>query len=54
MAESREMVQEEFWLFREPELAEIAELRKFIDPEIDLSSLEGITELFDSLNHLLG
>ncbi len=53
MAESKEARQEDFWLFRDPEEGEIVELRKFIDPEIDLSSLKGITMLFDKLNHLL-
>lgn len=43
----------EFWLFHDEDISEIVELRKFIDPELDLSNLVGITELFDVLNHLL-
>ena len=53
MAESKDMKNEEFWLFHDLEEKEIVELRKFIDPELDFSSLKGIDKLFDKLNHLL-
>jgi hypothetical protein len=43
----------EFALFYDIEEEEIMELRKFIDPELDLSSLKGIDKLFTKLNHLL-
>ncbi len=35
------------------DLEELIELRRFIDPEVDISCLEGISELFDQLNHIL-
>ncbi|TXT57616.1 MAG: hypothetical protein BAJATHORv1_10318 [Candidatus Thorarchaeota archaeon] len=54
MSEIKETVQQEFWLFHEENIDELVELRKFMDPEIDLKSLEGITDIFDRLNHLLG
>ncbi len=53
MAESKQMPKEEFWLFHDIEEEEFAEIRKFIDPDFDLSSLRGINNLFDKLNHLL-
>lgn len=53
MAESKHLNSEEFWLFHDLEDKEIVELRKFIDPEVDLSSIKGIDEMFDKLNHLL-
>jgi len=53
MAESRIAVVEEFWLFHDLEKEDIIELRKFIDPEIDLKCVEGIDRLLDKLNHLL-
>ncbi len=46
-------VTNEFGLFYETRDTELIEIRKFIDPEIDLSSLEGIDALFDRLNHLI-
>ncbi len=53
MAESKTNVSEEFWLFHDLEKDEKIELRKFIDPELDLESIKGIDKLFDKLNHLL-
>lgn len=53
MAESKNMKNEEFWLFHDLEEEEFVELRKFIDPELDLSSLKGIDKLIDRLNHIL-
>ena len=53
LSESKQKGPEEFWLFHDEEISEILELRKFLDPEIDLSPLEGIMDLFDKLNHLL-
>ncbi len=53
MSESKNLEKEEFWLFHDLEEQEIVELRKFIDPELDFSSLKGIDKLFDKLNHLL-
>jgi|LGOV01.1.fsa_nt_gb hypothetical protein len=53
MAESKQMLKEDFWLFHDIEEEEFAEIRKFIDPDFDLSSLRGINKLFDKLNHLL-
>ncbi|MBD3406706.1 MAG: hypothetical protein GF411_11375 [Candidatus Lokiarchaeota archaeon] len=53
MSKAKEQIQQEFWLFHEENVDELIEIRKFMDPEIDLESLEGITEIFDRLNHLL-
>ncbi|RDE14344.1 MAG: hypothetical protein C4K49_07720 [Candidatus Thorarchaeota archaeon] len=53
MATASEVTEKEFWLFRDVEDSELVELRKFILPEIDVSSIEGIDEIFDKLNHLL-
>ncbi|MCJ7817630.1 MAG: hypothetical protein MUP60_02160 [Candidatus Thorarchaeota archaeon] len=53
MSETQNIHNEDFWLFHDIEDQEIMELRKFIDPELDLSSLKGIDKLFDKLNHLL-
>lgn len=53
MAESKTTASEEFWLFHDLEKDEKIELRKFIDPELDLHAIEGIDTLFDKLNHLL-
>ena len=53
MAESKQMPTDEFWLFHYIEEEEFAEIRKFIDPDFDLSSLRGINKLFDKLNHLI-
>ena len=53
MAESRNEAKEEFWLFHDLEEQEIVELRKFIDPELNLKNVKGIDKLFDKLNHLL-
>jgi hypothetical protein len=53
MAESKTVSREEFYLFRDLEREEIVELRKFIDPEIDLESVKGIDVLIDRLYHLL-
>lgn len=41
---------DELWLFHDVEDQEITELRKFIDPELDLKPLEGIKDLFDKIN----
>ena len=53
MAESTQMPKEDFWLFHDIENEEFVEIRKFIDPDFDLSSLRGISKLFDKLNHLI-
>jgi len=53
MAESKQKPTDDFWLFHDIEEEEFAEIRKFIDPDFDLSSLRGINKLFDKLNHLL-
>jgi len=53
MAESRKLPNDEFWLFHDLEKEEIIELRKFIDPELDLKCVEGIDRLLERLNHLL-
>ncbi|MBW2590724.1 MAG: hypothetical protein JRD71_08425 [Deltaproteobacteria bacterium] len=53
MAESKQMPTDDFWLFHDIEDEEFAEIRKFIDPDFDLSSLRGINKLFDKLNHLI-
>ncbi len=54
MTESKEIGEaKDFWLFHDVEISELVELRKFIDPEIDISALEGIDELLNKLNHLL-
>jgi hypothetical protein len=53
LIETHENLKDDFWLFHDTENQEITELRKFIDPELDLSSIKGIDKLFDKLNHLL-
>ena len=53
MSDSKNQKNEDFWLFHDLEEKEIVELRKFIDPELDLSSLKDIDKLFYRLNHLL-
>lgn len=53
MDEAKTSKTQDFALFYDVEEEEILELRKFIDPELDLSSLKGIDELFTRLNHLL-
>ncbi len=53
MAESKNRIGHEFWLFHEDIETELIELRKFIDPEMDISSLKGISELIDKLYHPL-
>ncbi len=53
MLESKNFHPDDFWLFHDVEDQEIMELRKYIDPEFDLSSIKGIDILFDKLNHLL-
>ena len=53
MVESKQMPKEDFWLFHDIEEEEFAEIRKFIDPDFDLSSLKDINKLFDKLNHLI-
>ena len=53
MAESKQTPTDDFWLFHDIEEEEFAEIRKFIDPDFDLSTLGGINKLFDRLNHLI-
>lgn len=53
MAESKTKPDDEFWLFHDLEKDEIVELRKFIDPELDLHAIEGVDTLLHKLNHLL-
>jgi hypothetical protein len=52
MAESKEPSNKQYWLIVEVE--ELMELRKFIDPEVDLGSLKGFDKLPYRLNNLLG
>jgi len=54
MAESKRMFKDDFCLFIDIEEEEQAEIRNFIAPDFDQSSLRGISKLFDKLNHLLG
>ena len=53
LSETQKIPNEDFWLFHDVEDQEITELRKFIDPELDLSSIKGIDKLIDKLYHLL-
>ena len=53
MSESKQIPTDDFWLFHDIEEEELAEIRKFIDPDFDLSSQRGINKLFDKLNHLI-
>ena len=53
MAEFRRMPTDDFWLFHDIEEEEFAEIRKFIDPDFDLSCLRGMNKLFDKLSHLI-
>ena len=53
LSETQKITNEDFWLFHDVEDQEITELRKFIDPELDLSSIKGIDKLIDKLYHLL-
>ncbi len=43
----------EFWLFHDVDEKDILVLRRFIDPEIDLTPLIGIDELIDKLFHII-
>lgn len=53
MAESDESSIKQYWLIVEVEDEELKELRKFIDPELDLESLKGFDKLLHRLNNLL-
>ncbi|MFW9920076.1 MAG: hypothetical protein ACFFED_10780 [Candidatus Thorarchaeota archaeon] len=53
MSESKKEILDDFWLFHDVEEAEIIELRKFIDPDLDLKPLEGFDKILDRLNHLI-
>lgn len=53
LTEIESILKDDFWLFHDVENQEIMELRKFIDPELDLSSIKGIDKLIDKLYHLL-
>ncbi len=53
MSESKKETMDNFWLFHDVEESEILELRKFIDPDLDLRSLKGFDVILDKLNHLL-
>ena len=50
MSETKTEKIDEFWLFHDSNEEEIMELRKFIDPELDLKSLKDITKLFDKIH----
>ncbi len=50
MSETKAEKIDEFWLFHDYDEKEIMELRKFIDPELDLKPLKEITELFDKIH----
>lgn len=53
MAQVEKTHEKEFWLFREePEPGDIEFIRS-VEPNIDFSSMEGITELIDRLYHIL-
>lgn len=54
MAQAEKATDKEFWLFHEEMEPEDVKFIKSVEPEIDFSSLEGITELIDKLYHLLG
>ncbi len=49
MSETKAEKIDEFWLFHDIDEREIMEIRKFIDPEIDLKPLKGIMKLFDKI-----
>lgn len=51
MAELKEQSTKQYLLIVEVE--ELMELRKFIDPEVDLESLKGFDKLLHRLNNLL-
>ncbi|MGV9170613.1 MAG: hypothetical protein ACOC38_11815 [Promethearchaeia archaeon] len=53
MAQVKKDMKHDFWLFHDAEVQEIRELRKFIPPQLDTESVDGIDKLFDKLNHLL-
>ena len=53
MAESKESSAKQYWLIVEVEDEELLELRKFIDPELDLESLKGFDKLLHRLNNLI-
>ncbi len=53
LATTKQVKEPEFWLFHDVEEEEIVEIRKFIDPDLDLSSLKGFDKLLDKLNHLI-
>ncbi|MGQ4870489.1 MAG: hypothetical protein ACP6IT_01470 [Candidatus Thorarchaeota archaeon] len=53
LSQSRLANSHSFWLFHDLDENEIAVLRKFIDPEIDLAPLKGIHRLIDKLYHIL-
>lgn len=53
MSESKKEAIDEFWLFHDIEKSEITELRKFIDPDLDLKPLKGFDKILDQLNHLI-
>ena len=53
MAKVEQKLDQEFWLFHNFDETELEETRKLMNPELDLSNVEGIDELFHKLNHLL-
>jgi len=53
LSQSQSASSHSFWLFHDLDENEIAVLRKFIDPEIDLAPLKGIHRLIDKLYHIL-
>ena len=53
MSETKKETVDDFWLFHDVEKNEITELRKFIDPDLDLTPLKGFDKLLDRLNHLI-
>ncbi len=50
MLETKAEKIDEFWLFHDINEKETMELRKFIDPELDLKPLKDIMELFDKIH----
>ena len=53
MSQTKDGTKDEFHFLYEMEETELQELRKFLDPEIDLSSLKGFDIILDKLNHIL-
>jgi hypothetical protein len=53
LAKVEKNLDQEFWLFHILDETELDETREFMNPELDLSNIGDIDELFHKLNHLL-